>query len=111
MEDNRRSVREKRTVETMIGMYCRAHHGGEGDVCDECRRLLAYAIRKIDNCPFQKAKPVCAHCEVHCYPRREREQIKRVMRFAGPRMLVRHPVLALLHLGDGLRGPGRKTPG
>jgi hypothetical protein len=26
-----------------------------------------------------------------------------VMRYAGPRMLLSHPVLALLHLIDGLR--------
>ena len=27
---------------------------------------------------------------------RNREQVRRVMRYAGPRMLLRHPVLALL---------------
>jgi hypothetical protein len=28
-----------------------------------------------------------------------------VMRYAGPRMLLSHPFLALLHLIDGLRKP------
>ncbi len=32
-----------------------------------------------------------------------REKIRRVMRYAGPRMLLRHPVMALLHMVDGLR--------
>jgi hypothetical protein len=31
-----------------------------------------------------------------------REQVRRVMRFAGPRMLFRHPYLAFMHLIDGI---------
>ena len=29
-----------------------------------------------------------------------RERVRQVMRYAGPRMLLRHPILALLHLRD-----------
>jgi hypothetical protein len=94
----------------MIEMYCLAHHQSEGGVCDECHALCAYAIRRIDNCRFHQAKPVCANCAIHCYPGRERDQIKRVMRFSGPRMLLRHPVLALLHVMDGFRGSGGTIP-
>ncbi len=38
-----------------------------------------------------------------------RERVRAVMRYAGPRMLLCHPILALLHLRDGLtrRRPGR----
>jgi hypothetical protein len=32
-----------------------------------------------------------------------RERVTAVMRYAGPRMLLRHPWLALRHLLDGLR--------
>ena len=35
-----------------------------------------------------------------------RERVREVMRYSGPRMLWRHPVLAAAHLMD-----GRKTPG
>jgi hypothetical protein len=38
---------------------------------------------------------------VHCYQRDRREQVKHVMRFAGPRMLWRHPWLSVCHLLDG----------
>ena len=34
-----------------------------------------------------------------------RERVKEVMRYAGPRMIVRHPVLAVFHLIDGRRSP------
>jgi hypothetical protein len=30
-----------------------------------------------------------------------REQVRAIMRYAGPRMLLRHPVLALMHVWDG----------
>jgi hypothetical protein len=33
-----------------------------------------------------------------------REQIRCVMRYAGPRMMMYHPVLAILHFLDGLKG-------
>ena len=44
-----------------------------------------------------------ARCPVHCYRPGMREAVREVMRYAGPRMVVRHPVLALRHLLDGRR--------
>jgi hypothetical protein len=38
-----------------------------------------------------------------CYTPDMRERIRAVMRFSGPRMLLHHPWLALMHLVDGLR--------
>jgi hypothetical protein len=37
-----------------------------------------------------------------------RERIRTVMRYAGPRMALRHPLLALAHLLDSLRKPPSK---
>jgi hypothetical protein len=34
-----------------------------------------------------------------------RERIRKVMRYAGPRMLYTHPVLALFHLFHSLKKP------
>ena len=37
MTDVERGIaREKETVETMIGMYCRGNHGSKGGLCPEC---------------------------------------------------------------------------
>ncbi len=99
----RRMVREKRTVEAMIGLYCRGQHGAAHDLCAECAVLADYARLRLQKCPFQAGKTTCARCPVHCYRPEKRQQIRAVMRYAGPRMLLRHPVLALLHLLDGLR--------
>ena len=89
---------EIRTVEVMIGMYCRAHHGDPGGLCADCADLLNYARQRIIACPFGTGKPVCNQCRVHCYQPAMRARITEVMRYAGPRMLRRHPVLALRHL-------------
>lgn len=98
-----RMERERRTVEAMIRLYCRAHHGEGGDLCSECGELLEYALARLERCPFQEGKTTCVRCPVHCYRPEMRERIRRVMRYAGPRMLASHPLLALLHLLDGLR--------
>jgi hypothetical protein len=96
--------REYVTVSKMISLYCRKHHQpSNGTLCPDCLDLEAYAHRRIERCPFGQGKPTCAKCPVHCYKPDRREQIRSVMRFAGPRMLIHHPVLAILHLLDGFR--------
>ena len=107
-----RRRRELRTLETMMGMYCRHHHGG-GELCAECTGLRDYARRRLERCVFGDAKPTCANCTVHCYTPGMRERVRVMMRWAGPRMALRHPVIAALHLIDGRRPapllPGRPT--
>jgi hypothetical protein len=98
-----RMVREKRTVEAMIGLYCRAQHGAGHGLCAGCAALADYAWLRLQKCPFQQGKTTCAKCPVHCYRPEKRQQIRAVMRYAGPRMVLRHPRLALLHLLDGLK--------
>jgi hypothetical protein len=104
-----RILREQRTIEVMTGMYCRAHHTSYGRHCPECRNLLNYALICIDRCPFKADKPACLKCPVHCYKPHMREKIRKVMRYAGPRMIIRHPVLSLLHFLDG-RTSHRNSP-
>jgi predicted amidophosphoribosyltransferase len=98
-----RMTREDKTVEAMIALYGRAQHGGENQLCSECQELLDYARMRLGTCPYQEGKTTCAKCPVHCYQPAMRERIRAVMRYAGPRMLYRHPLLAVLHLIDGLR--------
>lgn len=97
--------REARTVEVMILCYCRDHHKPTTVPCAECRELLTYSLKRLDHCPFQEGKTTCSKCPIHCYAPGKGEQIKTVMRYSGPRMLLSHPILALLHILDGLRKP------
>jgi hypothetical protein len=99
-----RLERERRTIAAMIRLFCRDHHHAAG-LCDACADLDAYASKRLDLCPYGPGKPTCVNCPVHCYQPRMRESIRDVMRYAGPRMLRRHPFLALAHLIDGRRPP------
>lgn len=100
-----RIEREKKTVAAMIRIYCRDQHGGCRGLCESCQALLQYAWQRLDKCPFGEEKTTCARCPVHCYKPAMREGIRRVMRYAGPRMLYTHPLLAIRHLWDEQRKP------
>ncbi len=93
--------RERRTIGVMIQIYCQHHHNPAAGLCPECQQLAAYAMQRLEKCPFGAGKPTCAKCPIHCYKPAMRQQVRQVMRFSGPRMLLRHPILAVLHTLDG----------
>ena len=93
-------AREQRTLSAMISIFCRDHHRRTAELCDECTALADYAQTRLLRCPFQQNKPVCAACSVHCYQPQRRAEIQAVMRYAGPRMFWRHPVLVVTHWLD-----------
>ena len=98
-----RIKREVATVAAMIRIYCRAHHESVNRLCADCKALNDYAQKRLQHCPFQKDKPTCANCPIHCYKPAMKEKIITVMRYSGPRMILHHPYLALCHLLDGRR--------
>jgi hypothetical protein len=103
-----RLARELRTLDAMLRLHCADHHhaaprSAELDLCADCATLLSYARKRLAACPFGTDKPTCANCQVHCYGPAQREAVRGIMRCAGPRMLFRHPILALMHLADGRR--------
>ena len=100
---DKRLARELTTIAAMIGCYCEDHHDRKAALCPECQGLLDYAALRLERCRFGAEKPVCAKCPVHCYQPARREEVRAVMRYAGPRMLWRHPVLSLRHWFDGFR--------
>lgn len=98
-----RMVREKKTIQVMVKMYCNNCHGTNNELCQDCSKLLDYAMSRLDKCPFQENKPTCAKCPIHCYKPSMKAKIISVMRYSGPRLIRRHPVLALFHLTDSLK--------
>lgn len=102
-----RLAREQATLAKMVGIFCKAHHAGAGPpLCEPCREFLKYAELRLEKCPYGDDKPTCANCPVHCYKTRQRALAKEIMQYAGPRMLFRHPRLAIAHLLDGRRTAG-----
>ena len=69
--------KEKQISELMIKLYCNKNHNTK--------------------------KTFCSSCETHCYKRDMAEQIRKVMRFSGPRMLLYHPITAIKHIIDTIR--------
>lgn len=97
-------AREKTVVLHMIEAYCHGKHGTRRDeLCIECAQLAEYAEARISRCPFMATKTFCSQCHVHCYAPEKLQAIKDVMRYAGPRMLLRHPVLVVRHGLDGMK--------
>ena len=87
--------RERETMKVMVEIYCKDHHH-------------PFALFRLMQCPFQEKKPACQNCQIHCYRSNQemRRKAKQVMGYAGPRMLMKHPYFALMHVIDKFR----KTP-
>lgn len=98
MDTQTKREREKRMVSQMIALYCRKKHHTRGDLCPQCAALDAYAKMRADKCPFMETKTFCSNFRIHCYKPDMRAKIREVMRFAGPRMILHHPVAAIRHV-------------
>lgn len=96
--------REWKTISKMVGIYCADHHRQAGQApCKACLEFLDYAETRLQKCPYGDDKPTCSNCPIHCYKPAQRARAKEIMRYAGPRMLFRHPLLAIAHQVDGMR--------
>ena len=90
----------------MVHVFCREQHATlNGSLCSDCSTLHDYAFARLEHCPFGEQKTTCRVCPIHCYRSTEREAMRDVMRFAGPKMLWRHPWLAIRHLWVERQGP------
>ncbi len=87
--DKRQS--EKETINIMIDLYDKHHQSDHSELKD-------YAFNRIDACPYTETKTFCSQCSTPCYKEDMRCEIKEVMRYSGPRMILKKPVLALKHL-------------
>lgn len=83
----------------MMRLYCRKKHGGRTRICAECASLEEYALNRLEKCPLKANKPICKLCEIHCYNPEYRKKIGRIMRFSGPRVIYRHPLLMTHYIG------------
>lgn len=81
-------------VTQMIDLYYKKHGGVQ---CQECQELKSYAQYRLEKCPFKEKNMFCSQCTIHCYQPDKKAQIKQVMRYSGPRMLLYHPILTIRH--------------
>ena len=84
----------------MIDIYDK---GNSGKL--DAQQLKDYCAKRIEKCPRMAEKTFCSACPIHCYRNKEREQIKDVMKYSGPRMVFSHPVLVMKHALISLKKP------
>lgn len=96
-----------RTLALFVRIYCDGNHAdlaraphtsdaqragvypdGAPTLCADCSEHLAYGEARRVFCTLDP-KPFCAHCEVHCFKDSERAWNRQMMRYAGPRSLLR----------------------
>ncbi len=97
--------REKKEVEFMVQIFCNAKHMTKDNLCLDCCEFLAYAKKRLDNCPYHAKKPACGICDLSCYEPKKKEKGLKVFTYSGPRMFFKHPVLAFRHLMDAFNQP------
>lgn len=96
MDIQEKRRQEQRLIGEMIALYCRRRHRA-GALCGDCLALRDYAREQSARCPRMAEKTFCSNCDTPCYRPEMREKIRSVMRFSGPRILLRHPVLVIRH--------------
>ena len=95
---NSKIENKKSTVSFMINLYCKNHHSSPNTPCKSCRELIAYSHNKIEKCPNLDSNTTCGNCEIHCYNQEMQNQIKKVMKYSGPRMIFHRPLTAIKHI-------------
>ena len=105
-----------KTLARFLDVYCRCRHTSvtrkradvpgfdvsaiarkEVTLCSDCTRLLTHAFVKRSRCPMNP-KPACKNCTRHCYHPTFRNEIRKVMRFSGTRLLLTGRIDYIFHL-------------
>src|SRR5574344_887141 len=94
-----KTEKDQRTVRMMIALYCTHKLKNEEDRKDYAE-VADYACRRLEHCSFGDNKPACKNCPIHCYAPQKREMMRKVMRWAGPRMLLYSPKAFFRHLAN-----------
>lgn len=96
-------TREKKMVNAMAKIYCEDHHNTNDSLCPECITIRDYALKRLENCPYQEKKPVCGRCELNCYNKKFKDKAEKLFTYSGPRMFFHHPILGIQHICDSFK--------
>lgn len=96
MEKDKKII-EKEVFDKMTLIYCKGHKHKD-PLCDDCKKIVEYAHKRIDNCRLGDEKTFCSKCTIHCFKEDIRNDVKKIMSYSGPRMIFHHPIMAIKHL-------------
>lgn len=108
----RRRRHEVLTYLAMASLYCRDKHEGPREVwlkkdgrplrffpgrtcrlCPDCMERARQTVRRTEHCRHMAYKSFCHNCPKPCHA--EDAEAVRMMRYSGPRLLFRHPLIGL----------------
>jgi hypothetical protein len=88
---------KKQMVAAIVALYCRKKHGSKrGELCPDCAALQAFSLERAERCPHREARQFCSGCPTPCYGSK-REDMRRIMRYAAPRLIFSRPGMVLRH--------------
>ena len=94
---------KKEIISLMVKLYCQKKHTDK-ILCPQCKDLLNYCFERLESCPEKLDNFFCNNCQINCFAQKQQDEIRKVMRFAGPRMLFYHPPLVVKFLLSKLPG-------
>lgn len=104
--ENTHIDKDRKTLEAIGRIYCAAHHEDakkdEAGLCASCRETVERTFERASACPFGH-EGNCQDCEVHCQRGDAQRRIREMMRYAAPRMTVRHPLMTFDYLRKKVR--------
>ena len=92
-----RLQKEQQVIETMIRLYCKGNKHAGGALCEDCQALCEASKTRLAHCRHGEQKTFCGQCKTNCYPPILQENMRAVMRYSGPRIMLYHPIMALRH--------------
>lgn len=88
-------------MEAIGRIYCKGNHKDVthdgGGMCAECRNAIEATLARAQSCPLGHTGN-CQDCAIKCQRGEAQTTIRRIMRYAAPRMAFRHPVMTLGYL-------------
>lgn len=99
---------DQRTLEAMGHLYCRAHHAATNrdstGLCADCRNVVETTLQRTRACPHGHHHN-CEDCATKCHSEECAKQIRALMAYSAPRMLLKHPLMTLRYLSRKLNAP------
>ena len=93
--------RDRATLEAMGRIFCSTKHADaakdETGLCQQCRSTIEATLARTQACPYGH-EGNCQDCDIHCQRGEARERIREIMRYAAPRMTIRHPLMTADYL-------------
>lgn len=70
------------------------------ELCPVCLAMVLRSEKKTQYCVHMPYKTLCHLCPRPCYTEKQMEEIRPMMRYSGPRLITKHPILTYRHMRE-----------